>query len=220
LVGANTFAFGNSSASVTNGGTLILNVANTLAGTLLISAGPAGGTVVLRDPAAMNPAGGNRIFMQQAVSGVAGNGMLIVQTDGGDQPYDLAIASLISGTITLDRLNAGTDVTHPFNSLAMGIAANATFVPGSNVIGGTATVTFPALSLNSSFGGTSTLNPISNGAVPAVVAIDSVSAAVGGAGTTGNKLLALAGTTAGNAITGSVTDGAGTLGISKQGPST
>src|SRR5205814_5984241 len=97
LIGNSQFAFGSGNAQVTNGGTLILNVENTLAGTVQIAAGGSSGTLVLRDP---NAIAGFQIFMQQG-NGQTGNGTLIVQTDGNDKQYDLAISSLLNGTITL-----------------------------------------------------------------------------------------------------------------------
>ncbi len=85
LIGNTQFAFGGGNAVVTNGGALVLNVANTMAGTVLIAGGGSSGTLVLRDPNTM--AAAPTVFIQQG-NGVAGSGTIIYQTDGGDQQYD------------------------------------------------------------------------------------------------------------------------------------
>jgi autotransporter-associated beta strand protein len=169
---------------------------------------------VLRDP---NAIAGFQIFIQQG-NGQTGNGTILVQTDGGDKPYDVAVSSLLNGTITLDRATAGTDVIHPFNSLSAGIATSVSFIPGASVSAGTATVTIDSVNLNSSFSGQSILAPLSAGAVPSVVTINSVTTSGGTGGQ--SKTVNFGGTTTGNTVTGSIDNGNGMLGVVKSGTST
>ncbi len=81
-------------------------------------------------------------------------------------------------------------------------------------------MTINSATLNSSFSGQTTFTPLSLGSVPAVVTLGDVTCV--STTTAQNKMLGLAGTTAGNSVTGSVTSGntSDTLGIVKSGTST
>jgi len=109
-------------------------------------------------------------------------------------------------------------VTHPFNAINAGISTSVSFIPGANVTSGTATVTINSVALNSSFSGQTIYAPLSLGAVPSVVTINTVTTTGGTGGQ--SKTFNLGGTTAGNSVTGSIDNGNGTLGIVKSGTST
>ena len=198
-----------SDTTTVNGATtkLVLNGVNTGTSYTELQNGP---TLQFGNTAAL--AAGARVNLAAAQTAT-----VIYATDGGDNAYAFSGASNSTLNFILDRATAGTNVTHPMTSPGVGVAGfgggtfTANFTRGANV-SGTATAAFDQFNLSGGLGGSTTLNP----GVGTVVTIGSVTKALNAAAQT----LDLGGVTAGNTVTGAISNGVGTISVAKSNSST
>jgi autotransporter-associated beta strand protein len=189
---------------------LALGGANTYTGLTLIG----GGTLVAQHPAALGPAGKIVYYIVTpagTTSGALSSGNLELATDSTVNAYVLSGSSSFATSLTLSRLTDGAAFTQVLGELRVG---NNTFTvnKGTKVISGVPTVSFAIVNLVGGAAGSSTLIPTDTTmALVGPVNIGSNSAA---------KTLVLDGNTAGNTISGDVTDGINVLTLTKSGTST
>ena len=198
-----------SDTTTVNGATtkLVLNGVNTGTSFTDLVGGP---TLQFGNTAAI--AAGSRVNLNGAQTAT-----VIYATDGGDNAYAFQGASNSTLNFVLDRATAGTDVTHPMSTPDVGVAGfgggtfTATFTRGSNV-SGTATAAFTQFNLGGGLGGSTTINPDTG----TVVTVGSVTKSLNAAAQT----LGLGGVTAGNTVTGAISNGVGTISVVKSNSST
>jgi fibronectin-binding autotransporter adhesin len=192
--------FGGGGVTV-NGGTAAFSASNTFTGLVTLN----GGTVVMANPAAL---GNSSITL--ASNGLVG-GTLVVQTGGGDTPYNINVGSTDTVTLVSDVKTVGTGINHTLGTLAIGRATTASFTAGGNVTGGSPAITLGNVTLSSGFGpGPTTFNPTT-----AAVTLGAVTTS-----TNSLKTLVLDGTSAGNFVAGAITDGSNEIAVVKSNSST
>ena len=193
-----------SDTTTVNGATtkLILNGVNSGTSYTDLQNGP---TLQFGNTAAI--AAGSRVNLNGAQTAT-----VIYATDGGDNAYAFGGNSNSTLNIVLDRATAGTNVTHPMSTAGVGVAGfgggtfTVNFTRGASV-SGTATASFDQFNLGGGSGGSTTANP----AVGTVVTIGSVTKSLNAAAQT----LGLGGVTTGNAVTGIISNGVGTVSVVK-----
>ena len=198
-----------SDTTTVNGATtkLVLNGVNTGTSFTDLVGGP---TLQFGNTAAI--AAGSRVNLNGAQTAT-----VIYATDGGDNAYAFQGASNSTLNFVLDRATAGADVTHPMSTPDVGVAGfgggtfTANFIRGANV-SGTATAAFTQFNLGGGLGGSTTINPNAG----TVVTVGSVTKSLNAAAQT----LGLGGVTTGNAVTGAISNGVGTVSVAKTNTST
>lgn len=202
----------------TGTGTLILKGTGSMTGvsTQAVTAGtPGGGThrlpllfnainagsVVLQNTAALGSATNRGIQFHNNTNGAGGGGILDLQTDTSVNAYSIFSGSLGSGSvpniILANRLTQGPGITHGLGLLQTG-SATLTVNQGSNVTGGTAGVSFSAVSLTA---GNNNAPVTLNG--NAAISLGPVATT---ANATNNRRLGLAGNNANNMVTGVISN--------------
>jgi len=127
-------------------------------------------------------------------------GILQFATDGSEPAYTSNFGTGTIFTIVSDRDTAGAGINHTLGAVTWG-GGTVNFTSGTNVTSGTGSITITSLGLTAGSAQTTFLNPTS-----ATVSIGSVSIPSNNQ----NKTVGLDGTTAGNIVTGSITDGVAT----------
>ncbi len=186
-------------------GTVTLtNASDMVNGTVLTFSGSSAGTVVLRDPAALGPAGNLIRFT------AGGSGMLEAQLDSSLNAYAFGSGSGNGGTLVISRATPGAGFQHTLG-LATLSSVTLTVNKGSNITSGNAGVSFTEVDMS----GGNDNNP--------VTLAGSADITVGSAyiNSTGiPKRLQLDGTSLNNTVTGSIYDGIGTVNLIKANTST
>ncbi|MBN8459865.1 MAG: autotransporter-associated beta strand repeat-containing protein [Verrucomicrobia bacterium] len=188
------------SLNKTGTGTWIVNGGNSFTGPTNIS----GGTLVAGSVGALTTSSAVNI------STATGSGTLRLATDTSVDAYLIGLSSSNPGTIVSDRATSGAGLTHVLGAASVG--ANAIHIQaGGNVSSGTAGVSFASLSLASGGGGITLLNPVA-----------SVLTITGAVNSTSNsaKTLDLGGTSAGNTISGVISNGTNVVSLAKSNTST
>ena len=199
IIGDNT---GVTSLTKSGVGTWMLSGANTYTGATIIN----GGTLRLANVAAVQDSSGVNI------NNGANAGTLQLATNTAFATFPiLGSGSGAQGTIISDRSSAGAALTHVLAAANFGTNTY-NFAAGSNVTSGTAGISFTSVNLSGGGNGTTVLNPTTaNLTIVGAVTIPS-------GGTT--KTLNLGGTSTGSSIGGAITDGIGTLSLTKSNSST
>jgi autotransporter-associated beta strand protein len=191
-------------------GTLTVSNANSYSGSTFVNAG----TLVMANPAAL---GNNTGLIRFPASST---GTLRVSTDGSDTPYQIGsnsgTADLVNDTwstdftIASDLATPGAGITHSLGELSLALA-RLNIVAGPNVSGGAPGITFSSMIATSGV-----TNP------PAKINPTTATVSIGNVTTLNNtaKTLILGGTSTGNAITGNIVPGPGTLAVTKTDTST
>jgi fibronectin-binding autotransporter adhesin len=202
LSGANSYT----GITTVAGGDLVIRGANSGAGTNVTLTGTGLGLVLGHESAL-----GAASLIN--VSGGTSNATLRYATDAAGTAYDLSMSSGATLNVVLDRSTSGTSVTHNLSTATAGSGLGSGTVNvsrGSNV-SGLATASFDTFNLGGGLGGTTVLAP----AEGTQVSIGSVSKSNNAAAQT----LGLAGSTTGNSISGAISNGVGTISVSKSGSS-
>lgn len=215
--GSGSFIYGGVLAN-TNGGansiglmklganSLTLTGANSYTGTTYVG----GGTIIAGNTAAFGPAGNDIAFVAATNAVTAGghitNGNIEFATDASVNAYDFIGSSTFASSITLSRATPGAAVTHSLGQLGWGNNV-LTVQAGANNTSGTPSVTFAGMSLTAGGAGTSTLAPVN--------ATISITGPVNIGSNVAAKNLGLGGATAGNTISGDISNGIGSVGVAK-----
>ena len=166
--------------------TLTLDLANSYAGTTAVSAG----TLKLANTAAL----GSSALVQ-----IGGNTLHLATDTAFSSSAVIQAGSGTTATVISDRATAGAGLTHVFGNM-IGNSGTINFTAGANVTSGTAAIQVAALSLPSGSGSTVILNPTTANLI--------IASASGG--NTGTGTLTLGGTSAGNSISGVISNGSRT----------
>ena len=190
---------GSGALTKTGAGTLTLSSNNTFSGGTIIS----GGTIVAAHTGALGAAG--RTFRLNSGS------TLDLATNTSANAWIVDMGSSNTGTILVNRATSGPGITHVMGNSTLG---NATLhvQAGALVSGGSPTLQMGAISLTAGGSGTLLLNPTTADLV--------VTGAVNIGLNSFAKTLGLAGTSAGNEISGIVSNNLNTLSVTKTGTST
>lgn len=194
LSGSNSYT----GTTTVGGGTLVINGANTGTGTA-VNVGA--NTLVLGNANALGAA---------STINVSNGATLRIATDGGDTAYSTNFGTGTTLNVVLDRATAGAGVDHALGGATYG-GGTVNFTSGANVTSGTASVSYSSLSLTAGTAQTTLLNPTNT-----TVAIGSVTIGLNNQA----KTLGLGGTSAGNEVSGSITNGVGTVAVTKSNTST
>ena len=191
--------------SKTGSGKVTLGGANTFSGATIINAG----TLVVADAAGLGAAGtyGRRTIINTG-------GTLELATDTSVANEFLDITSNNTASVVVNRATSGVGITQSLGATYLGSASVLNVTKGSNVTSGTATLETSQIYLVSNSVGTSTLNADT----AAISVTGSVSNYVAS-----NKTLELAGSSLDSAISGVISDGAGsngTVSLTKSGAGT
>ena len=183
-------------------GPLTLSASNSFTGLMAFSASSLG-TVILANPGAL---AGISDFNLAATTG----NTLDIATNGGDAPFGVEANTGFSATILSDLATPGAGINHTLGAATLG-GGTLNIKAGSDVTSGTASITLASLSLTAGSTQTTTLNPTtaSLSIGPVTIGLNNQS-----------KTLDLDGTIAGNSITGAITNGVGTVSLTKSNTST
>jgi fibronectin-binding autotransporter adhesin len=176
-------------------GTLTLSGTNTYTGITSI----AGGTLIMAGPQALGTS-----TAATAITFTNGS-TLEMATDGGDFTYRGQVGSGVAATIVSSVKTPGAGIDHALGIVNIGGSAAAgttrlTIVQGSAVTGGTSSITLAGVTLGA--GGTNVTTTFSP--TTANLILGDITATVT---TTGTKTLNLDGTSAGNSVTGAISNG-------------
>ncbi|MCU0748288.1 MAG: autotransporter-associated beta strand repeat-containing protein [Akkermansiaceae bacterium] len=185
------------------GGELIINGANTGAGT---NVALASGRLTIGNTAALGSA---------SIITFSGNNTatLAIATDGGNNLYSINQGTTTHSSIVSDRATPGAGINHNLTTNAstpIG-GGSLTFTSGSNVTSGIGRISFDVFNLGAGTVQTTLLNPTS-----ANVSIGSVTKSLNNPAQT----LELGGTTSGNQITGTISNGSAVVSVTKSNTST
>jgi autotransporter-associated beta strand protein len=136
---------------------------------------------------------------------------LELATDASVAAEWLDIASNATGSIVVNRATAGDGIIHSMGTTYLGRFSTLAASSGANVTGGTATLGISQVIMASGIDSTATLKS------------DTAAISVGGTVSSGvafNKTLVLAGSHAESGISGEISDGLGTVSLSKEGAGT
>jgi fibronectin-binding autotransporter adhesin len=188
---------------ITKGGNanLILSSPNTYTGPTAINAG----TLVVAHKDAL--AASSSVFP----STTGGGGTLRLATDESVNMIRIETSSSNPGTVVSDRATPGAGISHNLGGGWFG-ANTYTFAAGANVTSGTAGLTFTSANLTAGSASTAVLNP--------TTAVVTIAGPVNIGLNNHAKTLRLDGSSSGNLVSGSVSNGLNTLSISKTGAST
>ncbi len=177
-------------------GTLILTNANTYTGGTVIS----GGTLIVTNTAALSP---------QSLT-LSGGGVFDVQTDGGDIAKTVSVGNGNAGTIASDVATGTVGIDHSLGTLNISSSTTLTITKGINVASGSPSITFATVALSAGAAGTSIIKPTTANLM------------LGDVSSTSNfaKTLQLDGTSTGNAVTGTISDGTNVVSLTKANTST
>ncbi len=192
--------FGSGGVTV-NGGTASFLASNTFTGAIALN----GGTVIMGNPAAL---GSGSISL--ASGGLVG-GTLVVQTSGGDTPYNIKVGSTDTLTLVSDVKTAGAGINHTLGTLSIGEATTVNVLAGNSVAAGNPSITLGNITLSSGFGpGPTTFNPTTASIILGAVTTSTTTA----------KQLVLDGTNTGNVVAGAITNGTKEIAVIKSNSST
>ncbi len=175
-------------------GTLALNGNNTYTGTTDLTAG----TLVI----------GHVDALSGAVTRSTGSGSSILRlaTDTSVSAFQLNASTNRSYTVVPDRATAGAGITHALGSASLGGGSTSiTFEAGANVTTGTAGISLASLSLSAGITAGGTLTTTLTPTTATVTILGNVTRT--GATTGSTKILALAGSSTGNSVGGSINNG-------------
>lgn len=198
LLGAQTYAgaiSGTGTLTKNSAGTLTLSGSNSYTGLTTLG----GGTIIAANTAAFGNT--SRVLLSNSTT-------LLVRTDGGDNTIPIGMGTGSTINLVSGRATVGAGINHPLSVLAGNGLGGGTinFTAGSNVTSGTAGFTFDTLGLGAGTTQTTTLNPTS------------VNVSIGNVTKFNNNVtqtLGLDGTSTGNVITGTISNGSATIAISK-----
>lgn len=194
IIGDNT---GATSLTKSGAGTWVLSAANTYTGTTTIS----GGTLRLANTAAVQDSS------QVNINSGSNAGTLQLATDTAFAAFPLiAAGSNAQATIVSDRATAGAGLTHVLGAANLAVN-NYNFTSGTNVTSGTGGISLASLNLTGGGTGTTTLNPTTAN----LTIVGGVTIPSGGI----TKTLSVGGTSTGNSVGGAISDGIGTLSLTK-----
>ena len=138
-------------------------------------------------------------------------GTLEFATDTSVANEYLDVTSGNTGSVVVNRATAGAGIAHTTGTTYLGSGSSMNVDKGSNVTSGTATLGIASITLAGGSNGTGTLN--------AGTAAISVTGTVS-SGVAFNKTLALAGSHAASEISGAISNGSGTVSLTKSGSGT
>ena len=178
-------------------GTWVVSGANTYTGSTVIT----DGTLRLANTAAVQ----NSSLV--SINGVTNDGILQLATNTAFSTFPLFSASSTSrATIVSDRATAGAGLTHLLGVSNFGVNTY-NFTSGANVTSGTGGVSFSTVNLTGGGNGSTIFNPTTANLTIA----DGVTISSGGT----TKTLNLGGTSTGNSVGGAISNGIGTLSLTK-----
>jgi autotransporter-associated beta strand protein len=197
LDGAFSNPGGTSAITKAGAGTLTINASN--AGVNFGSGGPPTGFVI---------SAGKVIATNTAAFGNAGQivtlngGTVEFATDTSPNAYVIGQNSNFAGTVILNRATSGTAISYSMGVAALGGGTNILNVQKGGNVTDTPTLALAGLTLTGGSGGSTTLNP--------TTANISIAGTVTASGTASAKTLQLDGTSTGNLISGSISNGTAT----------
>ncbi len=196
-IGNQDITTGVTSLTKSGTGTWVLSGANTYTGLTIIG----GGTLRLTNPAAVQNS------RQVNINNGTNPGTLHLATDTAFATFPIiGGGSSAQATIVSDRATAGAGITHVLGEANFGVNTYH-FTSGTNVTSGTGGISFPKVNLSGGVDGSTLFNPTTaNLTIAGGLTIPS-------GGTT--KALNLGGTSIGNSINGAITNGIGTLSLTK-----
>ncbi len=207
---SNTASFSYSSdIADPNGGSNVLNLnklgstilalsgSNTYTGSMTVSAGTF-------QAGSVNALGAAGSFASRTV--LANGATLELATDSSIAAEWLDCGSNVTGNVVLNRATAGDGFTQSLGTQYLGTAAVLNVSKGANVTGGTATLGLSSLIMSGGAVGIATFNP-TTAAVSITGAVNS--------GVAFAKTLVLDGTNTANAISGDISNGSGTVSVTK-----
>ncbi len=174
-------------------GTLTLNGNNSFSGASTIS----GGTVIAGSATALGTTAGGVTL--------SGGSTLDMQTDGGDNAYNISIGSGNTVAVNSDVKTGSVGINHTLGALALG-NSTLNLNKGPNVASGSPAITFGAVNLSAGVAGTAIINPTNVGVTLASASIALNSSA---------KTLQLDGASANNSVAGVIADGLNTVSLTK-----
>ena len=211
LSGSNTGA-NTISGSISNGSGIVA-ITKSGPGTWVLSGSNSysGGTSITGTLVAANPSALGAVGATVNVGSGTTSGTLVLATDSGVNAYNLKFsAGSVTHNILVDRATAGAAVNHSLGTVDFGGNSTASdiinFTKGSNVTSGTPTLTFTSVTL----GGTTNNMTAMVATVGVDLSLGSVAPMTLTVATPRTATLTLDGTSAGNQITGAMTDTTGT----------
>ena len=174
-------------------GTLTLTGNNSFSGASTIS----GGTVIAGSTTALGTTAGGVTL--------SGGSTLDMQTDGGDNAYNINIGSGNTVAVNSDVKTGSVGINHTLGTLALG-NSTLNLNKGPNVASGSPAITFGAVNLSAGVGGIAIINPTNVG-----VTLASASIALNNSA----KTLQLDGTSANNSVAGVIANGLNTVSLTK-----
>ena len=184
---------GSGAISKSTAGTVTLTGANTYSGASTIS----GGTVIAGSATALGTTAGGVTL--------SGGSTLDMQTDGGDNAYNISIGSGNTVAVNSDVKTGSVGINHTLGALALG-NSTLNLTKGPNVASGSPAITFGAVNLSAGVAGTAIINPTNVG-----VTLASASIALNNSA----KTLQLDGTSTNNSVTGVIANGLNTVSLTK-----
>jgi autotransporter-associated beta strand protein len=149
--------------------------------------------------------------LQSAGSTVLAGGTLTLQTDAPMAQRTIGAGSSVTSTLIIDRATPGAAFTQTSGTLALG-AGTLRILAGNNVTSGTAAISFAGINLSNGALSSFLLDPQT-----AVVSVSGTTSVALNPLTGGYKNLNLGGITAGNQISGPITDGLSPVSLTKSG---
>jgi autotransporter-associated beta strand protein len=194
IIGDNT---GVTSLTKSGSGTWVLSGANTFSGVTTIN----GGTLRLANLNAVQNSS------QVNINSGTNAGTLHLATSSAFTTFPtVGGGSSAQGTILSDRASAGVGLTHALGAANFGTNTY-NFASGGNVTSGTAGVSFTSVGLSGGANGTTIFQPTTAN----LLILGTVSIPSGGT----TKTLNLSGTSSGNSVGGTISNGIGTLSLTK-----
>ena len=202
IMSANLLVNGSAGFAKSGAGTVTLSGDNTFDGATTVSSG-------ILKVGHVNGLGASGTFSRRTI--ISTGGTLELATDTSVANEFLDVASSNTGAVVVNLATEGAGITHSTGTTYLGSGSTMNVTKGTNVTSGTATLGIASVVLASGSNGTGTLNADT----AAISVTGSVSSGVAFA-----KTLELGGSHAESAISGVISNGSGTVSLTKSGSGT